>query len=167
MLTTGINLTTFFYDKNLSYYTYGQGGYFSPQRYVAVGLPVDWSARSGHLSYQLSGSIGVQNFKQNDSPYFPLGSADQSALVAYANANPSYGISTVYQGQSHSGVAYKLNGGAEYQVSPNIFIGGRLSVDNSGDYTENIGMLYWRYFFEPQTKPLAFPPTPVKSYFQG
>ena len=166
-VTAGLNLTTFFYNKNLSYFTYGQGGYFSPQRYIALGLPADVAGRSGHLSYQVGASVGVQNFKQNDSAYFPLGSADQAALVAYAAANPSYSLATVYKGQSHTGVAYKLNGGVEYQLSPRTFIGGHFSLDNSGDFTESVGMLYWRYFFEPQTKPITFPPTPLKSYFQG
>ncbi|MBC3921103.1 BCSC C-terminal domain-containing protein, partial [Undibacterium sp. CY18W] len=36
--TTGLGLTSFFYQKNLRYFTYGHGGYFSPKSYVSVGV---------------------------------------------------------------------------------------------------------------------------------
>ena len=44
-----MNLTAIGYSKNLRYYTFGHGGYFSPQRYFSLSLPVEWSGRSGNL----------------------------------------------------------------------------------------------------------------------
>ncbi len=48
-LTGGVSLTAIKYDKNLRYFTFGHGGYFSPQEFVAValawvmGLAVRWN----------------------------------------------------------------------------------------------------------------------------
>ncbi len=165
--TVGLSFTSMFYDKNLSNFTYGQGGYFSPQRYVALGVPADITGRSGRLSYQLGGSIGVQSFTQSSSAYYPLGTSDQATLLAFAASNPSLTIATTYPGQSHSGIAYKLSGGVEYRLNASFVLGGRLSIDNSGDFTESSGLLYLRYYFVPQIQPVIFPPSPVKPYFQG
>ena len=70
-LTLGMNIGLMGYQKNLSYYTFGQGGYFSPQSFVSVAFPVDWSGRSDRLSWRLNASLGVQSFTQKSSPYFP------------------------------------------------------------------------------------------------
>ena len=61
-LTLGVNAASMFYNKNLSNYTFGQGGYFSPQQYYALTLPLNWSQRKGDFSYKLSGSVGLQTF---------------------------------------------------------------------------------------------------------
>jgi hypothetical protein len=46
-LTAGVNTTLMHYNKNLSYFTYGQGGYFSPQQYMILNLPVEYMGRNG------------------------------------------------------------------------------------------------------------------------
>ncbi|MBC3911647.1 cellulose synthase subunit BcsC-related outer membrane protein, partial [Undibacterium umbellatum] len=48
--TTGLGLTSFFYNKNLRYFSYGHGGYFSPKSYVALGIPLEIAGRKGKLS---------------------------------------------------------------------------------------------------------------------
>ena len=70
-LTVGVNTTLMRYDRNLSYFTYGQGGYFSPQQYVILNLPVEWTGRNGQFTYDLKGSIGAQHYRQDPSNYFP------------------------------------------------------------------------------------------------
>ena len=40
-LKTGISMTYMDFSKNLSYFSYGQGGYFSPQDYISVSFAVD------------------------------------------------------------------------------------------------------------------------------
>lgn len=72
-LTAGVNLTTMQYDKNLSGFTCGHGGYFSPQEYVDLGFPVHWSGRTAGqtVNWKVDASIGVQHFSTDASPYFP------------------------------------------------------------------------------------------------
>ncbi|MFZ6754689.1 cellulose synthase subunit BcsC-related outer membrane protein [Undibacterium sp. Dicai25W] len=166
-VTVGLNLTTMFYKKNLQNFTYGNGGYFSPQSYYALNLPVEVSGRSGKLSYQLGAAIGVQSFRADAALYYPLVSADQTSLELFAAANPKVSINTTYAGQTHTGIQYKLAGAAEYLLSPHFALGGRMSVDNSGDFTDASALVYLRYTFEPKRGPVSFPPVAPKPYYMG
>lgn len=167
ILTAGLNLTSMFYNKNLRYFSYGQGGYFSPKSYVAVGVPLEVAGRKGRLAYQLGTSIGVQHFTEGSSAYYPNGGTDQADLELFAAANPTLNIQTTYPGQTRTGLQFKLMGALEYQLNPHLFVGGRLSADNSGDFTDGAGALYLRYAFEPQKRAVAFPPVAPKPYYLG
>ncbi|QHI98926.1 hypothetical protein GT347_13575 [Xylophilus rhododendri] len=150
-LTAGLALTGLAYDKNLGYYTYGQGGYFSPQQFVSVGIPVDWQQRTGKLSYQLKGSLGVQHVRQDAVDYFPGDAGLQAAA------------GTTYGAQSKTGVGYNVAAAAEYQLEPQWFVGGRLGVDNSRDYRQYLGSVYLRYAFRPYEGPQVMPVNPIRS----
>ncbi|WP_423681005.1 cellulose synthase subunit BcsC-related outer membrane protein [Undibacterium sp. WLHG33] len=166
-VTTGLGLNSSFYKKNLRYFTYGHGGYFSPQSYVALNVPLEISGRYGKLSYQAGASVGVQHFREDATPYYPLISADQTELELFAAANPALNIASSYAGQSHTGLQYKISGALEYLLSPHFTLGGRFSADNSGDFTDASGMLYIRYTFEPRRGQVAFPPIAPKPYYLG
>ncbi|MFZ6772762.1 cellulose synthase subunit BcsC-related outer membrane protein [Undibacterium sp. SXout7W] len=167
LVTTGLGLTTMFYNRNLRYFTYGHGGYFSPKSYLALGIPLEVSGRLGRFSYQVATSIGVQHFREEAAPYYPNSSADQAELEVFAAANPTLAIQTNYPGQSRTGVQYRLAGAAEYQLTPQLSLGGRISADNSGDFTDAAGLLYLRYTFEPRKSAVAFPPVAPKPYYLG
>jgi Tfp pilus assembly protein PilF len=84
----GLDATYFGYDRNLYFFTFGQGGYFSPQSYVGMSVPVDWRGRSGDFAWRLGGSLGFATWNESSSPVFPTSSAYQSQLQAAAYANP-------------------------------------------------------------------------------
>ena len=155
-LTSGLNLNNVYYQKNLSNFTYGQGGYFSPQQYFAATIPVTWSQRSEKLSYQLKGAVGVQQYNQNASNYFPTSSQLQSqANTAQANAQTAGLTGTnqaVYPSQSTTSGLYSLAANAEYQIAPKLFFGGSAQADNSSNYRQIGGGIYLRYSFEPITE---------------
>jgi len=148
VLTTGLNLTNLSYQQNLSNFTYGQGGYFSPQQYNALTVPVIWGATSQKISYQLRGALGYQSYSQNSSSYFPTNGALQSAA-----GNP------IYPSQTSSGVAYNLGAGSEYQVAPKLFLGATAQTDNTatGTYRQWGAGAYLRYSFEAISGPLVMP----------
>jgi cellulose synthase operon protein C len=163
-LTTGLAITALGFDKNLRYFTFGHGGYFSPQRYFSLNVPVEWSGRSGSLSYKLDGSIGVQTFKENAAAYFPGSATMQTnweTLAATSSATTTQtGVTwqTYYPGQSKTGLGFRLGGAAEYRFAPQWIVGGKLGLDNASDYLQTNGMFYVRYNFEPSSRPMAFPP---------
>lgn len=165
--TAGLSMTSMFYKKNLRYFSYGQGGYFSPKNYVALGVPLELSGRKGNLAYQVGASVGIQRFTEESSLYYPNSRADQAELEALSAANPSLNIATSYPGQTRSGVQYKFLGGVEYQLAPKFFIGSRFSIDNSGDFTDASGAVYLKYTFEAQRRPIPFPPFAPKPYYLG
>ena len=166
-LTTGLNVTGISYDKNLRYFTYGHGGYFSPQRFFSVSVPLQWSQRSGRFSYQVRGSLGVQNFREDDAPYFPSSSSLQArAQTAMASAladELTTNGSAVYPGQSKTGLGYSLSAALEYQMAPQLFLGGSLATDNASDYDQWAAGVYLRYMFTPSTRPMQMPLSPYGS----
>jgi hypothetical protein len=168
-LTVGVNSTWMHYNKNLSYYTYGQGGYFSPQQYVILNLPVEWTGRTGVFTYDLKGSIGVQHYRQDSSNYFPTNPGMQTAAAANATTiNAAFGSNTVdanavYPGQSKTGVSYSLNATGEYQLAPQLAFGATASLGNANQYREWLAAVYVRYSFTPQAGLQPFPPSAFTS----
>jgi len=160
-LTVGVNTTLMHYDKNLSYFTYGQGGYFSPQQYVILNIPVEYKGRNGAFTYDVKGSIGVQHYRQNTSNYFPTDSGAQQ-VVASLTATP-YTTSGVYPATSKTGVAYSFNASGEYQLAPQLFVGGSASLGNAYQYREYMAAVYVRYSFTKQLGAVTFPPTTLTS----
>ncbi|NJB80809.1 cellulose biosynthesis protein BcsC [Xanthomonas arboricola] len=154
-LTAGINLTAMQYDRNLSGFTYGHGGYFSPQDYVDLGFPVHWSGRSAGqtVNWKVDASIGVQHFKTEASPYFPTDPTLQQAAYDAASLAALLGLvnrytDPVYAGESRTGVSYNLSGAAEWQVAPQLFLGGRMTFNNARDYNQFSSNLYLRFVMD-------------------
>ncbi len=165
-LTVGVNTTLMRYNKNLSYFTYGQGGYFSPQQYVILNLPVEWTGRNGQFTYDVKGSIGVQHYRQDASNYFPLndGSNRQATAAAIANLiGTGVDGGAVYPGQSKTGFSYSLSAVGEYQLAPQLAFGATASLGNAYEYREWLAAVYVRYSFSRQTGLQPFPPTPLSS----
>jgi len=153
-LTTGLSYTNLSYQQNLSNFTYGQGGYFSPQQYNALTIPIMWAASSEKLSYQLRAAVGYQGYSQNSSSYFPTNSALQAA-----SGNP------MFLRQSTTGIAYNLVAGSEYQVAPKFFLGATAQTDNTatGSWHQWGAGAYLRYSFESISGPMPLPLKPFTS----
>ncbi|SAL12623.1 cellulose synthase domain-containing protein [Caballeronia terrestris] len=159
-LTVGANTTLMHYNKNLSYFTYGQGGYFSPQQYVILNFPVEYMGRSGLFTYDLKASIGVQHYRQDASNYFPTNGGYQAA-AAQSGLTPDAGA--VYPSQSKTGVSYSLNATGEYQLAPQLAFGATAAFGNAYQYREWLAAVYFRYSFTKQSGLSPFPPNPLVS----
>jgi len=138
----GINLVYFGFDKNLSFYSFGQGGYFSPQNYEAVTFPVEYQGRSGRWSYLAAVGLGVQHFNQRQSPFFPNNPAAEQALIASAGSAAAF-----YPGHVTTGLAANLRGQVEYALDNDVSIGAAGSFNNGHDYNEGIAKIYIRKTF--------------------
>jgi cellulose synthase operon protein C len=141
----GLDLVYFAYDKNLRFFSLGQGGYFSPQSYFATLFPVRYTARSDNLDWSIGGSIGYQVYNENSSLVFPDNPALQSQLVALAATTP--GLLTSYPSHSASGLVGGAQSSLDYRVSDNFRIGGRASFQHAGNWSETIGTVFARYIF--------------------
>ena len=160
-LTLGLDLTLQGYAKNLSYYTVGHGGYFSPEWYVALQFPLTWSGRSGNLSYRLSGSLGWQSFREESADYYPDRPDLQSQLVTQTS------LASTYAGNSVTGLMFNLDAGFEYRLAPQFFLGGQFGFEDASNYNEFGVGLYLRYWFDAQGDRVDFPPRPLKPFAQG
>lgn len=137
-VTLGMNFSGMGYDHNLRYFTWGQGGYFSPQQYFLFNVPVRWTGTYGRVKYAVAGSYGVQHFTESASPYYPLYNADGLMYPALVVTGPNF----------------SLDARLAYQMTPHWLMGAFLTANNSRDYTSAAGGVFVRYTFEE--KPLAF-----------
>jgi len=154
-LTVGLSTSALSYENNQGFFTYGHGGYFSPQTFFSMAVPVTWSQRSDRFTYKLSGAVGVQHIDQKGADYFPGHSAEQAAN------------NLTYPGQSSTGIGYNLNAAGEYRLGSNVLLGGSLGVDNAQDYRQVSAELYLRYLFEKMTGPMALPVSPYRSPYSN
>lgn len=142
-LKTGISMTYMDFSKNLSYFSYGQGGYFSPQDYVSVSFPVDYSQTFDNWKMSVGASLGYQSYTQDKSAYFPGDKQLQSQLENYV-AN-GFAKEAYYSGTSENGLGYNLRAAADYIINKDMTIGGQVGYDTFGDYNESTAQLYFRY----------------------
>lgn len=73
VLSVGVNLMHWQYQKGLGDYGFGQGGYYSPKRYQSVSLPISYAKRTQNWSFliQASGSFsGAKNHAGRSSSGF-------------------------------------------------------------------------------------------------
>ena len=154
-LTSGLNVSALSYDRNLRGFTLGNGGYFSPQRFVSVSVPLDWSERSGKFAWRMRGSVGVQDFTERSAPFFPVNASAQAAASASGIA--------AYPEQSRRAVAYNAGVAMEYNAAPQVFLGAQLAVDNSRDFRQLSAGAYLRVSFGPSRGLASFPVEPLRS----
>ena len=133
-LQVGLNVNYQSYDRNLRYFTLGHGGYFSPQQFVAVGLPVTYQGAGKDWRITLNLTPGIQAYSEDTAAIFPGFAQQQGQLVAFSLVDNT--IPAFYTGQSRSGfgLAGRING--EYRIQRRTVIGGLMSVDTFGAFSE-------------------------------
>lgn len=145
-LKMGVNVNYMDFDRNLSNYTLGQGGYFSPQNYMAVSLPVTLTRKVDQWDLTLNGAVGYQSWRQDQSDYFPGHSSLQSQLNSLASTVDN--VDAVYKASAKNGVGYTLGVDARYRLNDNVALGANLGYDTFGSYNEGKALFYFKYFVD-------------------
>lgn len=160
--TVGASLLHWAYQYNLSEETWGHGGYYSPQNYVGLSVPLSYDARWGDdFVYRLKTGISYSQTKTQAIDFYPNDTDLQ--LQAYDRESIT-GVDPVFESDDSSGVSYNLEGSFEYRITPHWFFGGYLAIDRADFYEPNFGQLYIRYYFNPVYGTLEFPGTPIIPY---
>ncbi|MUK29025.1 tetratricopeptide repeat protein [Aliivibrio fischeri] len=142
-LSLGLNLMYLNYDKNLSEYAYGYGGYYSPQDYFSVSIPVNYYERINNgLSYLVSGSIS-NSWSKEDDPY-----------VEGATLGSSRG----------GGFGFSLEAAVEQRISKRWYLGAAVDIQRSDFYEPNHLLFYAKYTFTDRWQPIAMPVNPLTLY---
>jgi len=123
------------YNKNLSFFTYGQGGYFSPE-YLAQGLiSLQFMTEEG-LDYIFKGELGLggQANSQASSPFFPLAPDNRT----YDGTNETTGILI----SNLKGLMF---------LTEHWAFGAEIGFNKTPSYEEVRGGIYTTIFFEPRS----------------
>jgi len=143
-LKVGVNIHYMDYAHNLSYYTLGQGGYFSPQNFMSLSLPLTWTRRFDSWDLHLNSALGYQSYRQASSDYFPGYRPLQDRLNRYANGDDD--IDTRYKSTAKNGVGYTLGVTARYYLSESLALGAELAYDTFVRFNEGKALFYFKYF---------------------
>ena len=133
----GSNLTWFRFDNNQYVFpdqnypdnSYGYGGYFSPQSFFSVTVPITYTGKVDKWLWDVGGQLGYQNYHSQaltniDDADQPIGEARPSNhLIGGAHANFSY------------------------QVSPALRVGANFQFQNAGPWNQFIAGLAVHYTF--------------------
>lgn len=164
-VTYGVNATSFFFEKNRRRFTFGHGGYFSPQFYLSLGVPVEVAGRRDRFSWKLNAALGVQAFQEDAVAFFPTSTTLQTAYGQFLANNPDEPIdSPIYPSNDVTGIGYNFAAQMEYLFAPQVSVGALAAIDNAQDFNETLLLGYLRYWFTPQYE-VAPAPRTMLPYF--
>lgn len=131
----GLDLFAMHDAKNLRYFTYGQGGYFSPQFFLYAGVPLSWERSAAEWSFRLGGELGVNYFFEDATPFFPL----DPSLQALRDAAPLSGEAIPggrFASMERVGPYGKLHASFERELGRWCFLDGSLDAEAGPAFTQ-------------------------------
>jgi hypothetical protein len=139
------------FEANRSHFTFGHGGYFSPDKYLSVGPTFELLARRDERSFRLEGSVAWQEVREASSDYFPEDAALQAASGDLR-----------YPGDSRDGLGLRLSASVEWRVSNRTVAGVRLEGVRGEDADEVRLQVYARRWDHGISQPVQQPPVPFR-----
>ncbi len=150
--TVGLNSMLWHYQKDLSDYTFGQGGYYSPQRYFSLSLPVTYRQRFDNWSFDLGGSVSWSQSQTDGQQRYPV--------------NPGFALASNPTSDSSSGrgFGYTLQALVERRITPHWSVGLAMDIQQAKDYTPSHGLIFMRYSMSGWNGDMDMPPQPLTPY---
>lgn len=140
------------FRQNQNWFTFGHGGYYSPQSDVSFGIPLHLAGKAGRLVYEFNAIGSIANTDETSSPIYPA----EPALGA--GMNPGTTITSKFS----RGIDWTI----EYQLASGLIVGNRFNYnDATNNYQQKSTMIYLRYDFDKKGSQLYFPPNPIKPYY--
>lgn len=139
------------FANNQNHYSFGYGGYYSPQQLQSRSLSLTYAQRTPSTSWLLRGNWSQANSRTQDGLLFP----NDPVLQARANSNNLAG----YLGSSSAGTGASWQGGFEHRLHPHWVVGAYLSHEKSTDYQQKTLLLYLRWYKKNQLEAPSLWPT--------
>lgn len=156
-LTVGLSNMLWHYDKDLSEYFLGQGGYYSPQQYVSFAVPVIWRQRTENWSWELGGSGSWSYSKSKDGRRYPVSSLVPNNGEYDDRDAPS-------NGGSSNGFGYTARALVERRIDSHWSIGAGIDIQEAKDYTPSHALVFVRYSLAGWQGDMNMPPQPLVPY---
>jgi cellulose synthase operon protein C len=139
------------YSKNLSHFTSGHGGYFSPQHYWRAGPFLDFRTAENR-PWMMRGrvSAGRTGRTEDATPFFPLVPDGR-----------------MFNAVSGTGYAVDAEVGGVWRLSDTMQFGMQVSKRHSPQYSDYAILGFFRILFEPRKSVLSsdLPSSPAKDLF--
>ena len=156
-INLSLALSAWRYGHDLSEFSWGHGGYYSPRSYLSLALPIEWSGRKGALTWLVRGALSASRSSSAASHFFP----NNPALQGQAS---DLGSQPVYLGGRSTGLGRSFRGVVEYDTSRQLTLGAQLELDRSAYYAPTSLLFYVRYRFDPVLAAPENRPRPVQTY---
>jgi Flp pilus assembly protein TadD len=146
-LSYGLFFTAQHYRRNSDFFTYGHGGYYSPELMTMAGPFIRYrTALCRDYWFDVQASAGWLHQRLDSSPVYPLFDGDTTGFTpeAAADARSDYDSDT----DNKIGISLRLQG--MKLITPHIAAGGFAGFDNSADHTEWTLGAGIQIFFDPQ-----------------
>jgi hypothetical protein len=146
-ISYGLFFSAQHFRRNSDFYTYGHGGYYSPELMTMAGPFVRYRTavcRGYWLDVQASAGWLHQHLDR--SPFYPLFDGDTAGLTPEAAADAD----GEYDSDTDDKIGFNLRLQGMKQITSHLAAGGFASVNNSADYTEWTAGVGIQIFFEPQ-----------------
>jgi thioredoxin-like negative regulator of GroEL len=147
-LSAGWFATVKHYQRNTNFFTFGHGGYFSPEFFFITGPTLRYKTTPcATYSIDASASVGYMYYRTKDSPHYPLFDENLSALSGSAQGDAT----GTYSGENVSrlGFSGKVRG---VKLFGNHWLGSAyLGFNNASSYNEWRGGVSLQYFFDSIT----------------
>jgi tetratricopeptide (TPR) repeat protein len=157
-LEAGLALSAWRYDQNLGEYSFGHGGYYSPQRYLSAAVPVEWSGRGQRTAWLLRATASVSRTHTDGQVYYP------GDPVLQSQAEQSAGPAPRYAGGSGGGSGVSVRGAIERQFGRHCTAGAGFDIERSEFYTPNSFNVWLRYDLDGREQAIDYPPRAPRPY---
>lgn len=138
-VSVGLNVNYQAYDNSQNYFTFGNGGYFSPQSFISVGFPLTYNFEDERIETHANFTPGFQSYKQDATNIYPTDDAAQGELNYLKTQNND--VRSYFDSISQTGFAMAAGGSLYYRVGGATRIGGEANYSTFGSYNEFRSML--------------------------
>jgi len=158
----GVTVNYWNYQRNLSNYTFGSGGYYSPQSYVSVAMPIELAGHRAGWTYKARVAVSYSVSQVSSIAFYPGDAALQAAAASVPL--PSGYSSAYFPGYHSTGFAFSAYAAAERQVTGALVVGVMLDIDRTDFYHPTTVEIYLRHAFGSSATRALSPPRPVRPY---
>lgn len=136
-LTLGANVSAMHYQRNENFFSFGQGGYFSPQQYYLAAIPISWYSRHPRFEYQVKFSGGFQYLEQDAALYYPVLPGSVTLLQG------------TYASTKSTAANYDADVRLGYRLSEYMYLGAFATANNAENYYSQSAGFSLRFMLDP------------------
>ncbi|WP_421132461.1 cellulose synthase subunit BcsC-related outer membrane protein [Alteromonas sp. A079] len=126
------------YADNLSGFTYGQGGYFSPEQFVSVGMYTELlTLEAKQWQVKLAGSLGYSRIEEGSAARFPLGLPNNVIDDELASER--------IEASTQNGIAGQLLAEGQYRITDSWIVAGYVRKSYAVEFEDISAGIQIRY----------------------